>query len=43
MVWSLATYSLIMNCPVPIGFVCTWSPLSRTALGDTMERFPDAA
>ncbi len=43
MVWSLATYSLIMKGPLPTGRVWTWSPLSRTALGDTRDSTPDAA
>ena len=41
--WSLATYSLIMNGPLPTGRVCTRSPLSRTALGETSESTPEAA
>ena len=32
-----------MNGPVPTGRVWTWSPLSRTALGETRERSPEAA
>jgi hypothetical protein len=36
-------YSLIMNWPVPIGLVWTWSPVSRTALGETMLSGPEAA
>src|SRR6185295_6291659 len=41
--WSFATYSLIMNGPLPTGRVWTPSPLSRTALGETRDRTPDAA
>src|SRR5262249_49846395 len=32
-----------MNGPLPTGRVCTWSPLSRTAFGETIESTPDAA
>jgi hypothetical protein len=41
-VWSFATYSLIMKGPEPIGRVCTRSPDSRTAFGDTIESPPPA-
>src|SRR5262249_30693935 len=41
--WSFATYSLTMNGPVPTGLVCTWSPVSRTALGETIDSGPEAA
>src|SRR5262249_24376879 len=42
-VWSLATSSLIMNGLLPTGRVCTRSPVSRTALGETMLSVPAAA
>ena len=32
-----------MNGPLPTGRVWTWSPVSRTALGDTMLSVPPAA
>ena len=41
--WSLATYSLTMNDPVPTGWVWTWSPSSFTAFGETKLSVPAPA
>jgi hypothetical protein len=42
-VWSLPTYSLTMNGPVPTGWVWTWSPISFTAFGETKLSVPAPA